>query len=84
MKLRQVQFGDDDGPTMLTVEISAEEATLLYGFLGHTAPARVTEASNLEWGNLFSDLATDLGDIGIRLYDEGWPRLQFPFRGEDS
>lgn len=72
MKLRNATFNDTDELATLTVEITAREAALLYAFVGHTSPASVTAATDLEWGNTIYDVAEDLSSIGNRFFDGGW------------
>ena len=83
MRLIQVSFDEEDQPTRMVVELSARELALIYGFLGPTAPLAVSERAGVEWGNLFSDLAGEIGSIGARFYEDGWdyPRLGLQTKG---
>lgn len=73
MQLKAATFDDLDDLDVVTVTMTAREMALLYGIVGGIAPKKITDASNIEWGNLFADLADDLGSIGCRFYDDGWP-----------
>ena len=72
MKLREAHYNEAEEPTRLTVELAAEEARLIYGFIGHSSPQAVADRVGIEWGNLLLDLGGDLGSIGARLFEEGW------------
>ncbi len=75
MNLLAATFDEDSSEASLatiTVRLTAAEAALLAAFTSQVAPKAVTEASNIEWGNLMYDLADDLSSIGNTFYEAGW------------
>ena len=84
MKLREAHYNEAEEPARLTVELTAEEARLIYGFIGYTSPKAVTGRVGIEWGNLLSDLGSDLGSIGARLFEEGWDAPNLGLRTEEQ
>lgn len=73
MKLRAVQMNDEDAPASITVELTTDEAALLYAFVGRIAPKAVTDVSgDVRWGNALYDVADCLtGSFFNRFWDEG-------------
>lgn len=73
MKLRQITLDDDEMPETITVELTVDEAALLYALTGHIAPKSVTEAGgDIRWGNALYDVADCLsGSFFNRYWDEG-------------
>lgn len=73
MKVRSIQLGDDDMPERLTVEMTTDEAAMLYTFVGRIAPAQVSQATgDVRWGNTLYDMAECVaGSFFNRFWDEG-------------
>lgn len=77
MKLRAATFNDQDELATATVEVTAEELTLIYMFVGRVAPAPISAKAGVEWGNTFADLGEAVSNIGCRFYESSWPDLGF-------
>lgn len=77
MKLRSATFNDKDELATATVEVTAEELTLIFMFVGRVAPAQITAHAGIEWGNAFFDIGQSVGSIGVRFYESSWPDLGF-------
>lgn len=74
MHLRSMDFDHDGEPAQFCVTISPREMALIYAFVGCVSPKAVTDAcGTVEWGNTMFDLGSDLGSIGNRFYENGWP-----------
>lgn len=73
MKLRAVHMGDDEMPATLAVEMTVDEAALVYAFVGRIAPKAVTDAAgDVRWGNALYDVASCLtGSFFNRFWDDG-------------
>jgi hypothetical protein len=73
MKLRAVQMDDEDVPASITVEMTTDEAAVIYAFLGSIAPKAVTDAAgDVRWGNALYDVADCLSaSFFNRFWDEG-------------
>lgn len=77
MKVRAINFDENEEPESLVVEMTTNEAALLYAFLGHISPARVTAASgDVKWGNALYDAADCLsGAFFNRMWDAGFDEV---------
>lgn len=74
MKLRRVDLDDAEMPERITVEMTVDEAGLLYALTGNVAPRTVTEAmfNDTRWGNALVDVAECLsGSFFNRYWDNG-------------
>lgn len=72
MKMRAAAFDDDQEPERFTVEVSLDELALLYRFVGHISPARITElAGDVRWGNALYDVADGISTIFNTFFDDG-------------
>ena len=72
MKLRAVEMDDEEMPASLTVEMTVDEAALLYALTGKVAPKVVAEAIGLDFGNALYDVASCLsGSFFNRWWDNG-------------
>lgn len=74
MKVRAITFDNEEEPEGLTVEMTVDEAALLYAFVGRISPKRVSDTSgDVRWGNALYDMADCLsGAFFNRLWDAGW------------
>lgn len=77
MKLHSATFNDKEELATATVEVTAEELTLIYMFVGRVAPSQITAHAGIEWGNAFYDIGESVLSIGSRLYKSSWPDLGF-------
>ena len=72
MRLREAIFPDgEDLPIKFVVTTTPQELALLYALMAKIAPIDITNKTNLEWGNLFSELSDDISIIMNRFYDGG-------------
>lgn len=74
MKIRRFDLDDDERPATVTVEMTMDEAALIYAFVGHISPKRVTDAcGDARWSNALLDVASALGGgVFNRWFDDGW------------
>lgn len=72
MKIKNVSFNEDELPEKLTVEMSVDEATLIYGLTGTIAPRLITNKVGLKFGNALGEVASCLsGTFFNRFWDNG-------------
>lgn len=73
MKIRSVDFNEDEEPTTVTVTMTVDEAALIYCYTGRTAPLYVTRATgDQKWGEANDEIAGCLsGSFFNRFYDNG-------------
>lgn len=82
MRVKQVTFDDDAMPESLVVEMSTDEAALIYAFVGYVSPKAVSAAAGGgAWGLTLDEVASCLsGSFFNVFWDDGArevaPRIQ--------
>lgn len=71
MKIKSVTFDEATEPETLTVVMSVDEASLIYGLVGHIAPADVPDGPDRL---ALSTIAECLSDTFFNIYWEGGHR----------
>lgn len=73
MKVRSIEFDDDEEPVALTVTMTVDEAALIYAYTGRTAPLWVTKATgDQKWGEANDEIAGCLsGSFFNRFWEAG-------------
>lgn len=77
MKIRRFDLDDDEELATITVEMTVDEAALIYAFVGNTSPKQVTEVSGWsKWAEVLNEVANGLsGGIFNRWYEAGWSEV---------
>jgi hypothetical protein len=71
MKIKTVEFNDEEEPVSFTVHMTAKEAALLYGFTGFISPQKISDRAGPEWVDACYGLAQAGGFFNM-FYDDGW------------
>lgn len=72
MKLKSITLNDKEMPASVTVELTIDEAALLYALTGFVAPLTITEAlGDVRWGNAIYDISGCLSDALFNRFWEG-------------
>lgn len=72
MKVKHISLNEDEIPETITVEMSVDEAALIYGLTATIAPRLVTNKVGLKFGEALSEIATCIsGAFFNRFWDRG-------------
>ncbi len=72
MRIRNVEFDEDENPIAFTFAMSADEAAVLYRLTGHLSPSRMAKASgDQRWADAMMEAARGLGNAFNGFYEEG-------------
>lgn len=86
MKVKSIELDEDEMPERVLVEMTLDEAAVVYRLTGGIAPRTVSRALlGTRWGEALDGVATCLsGAFFNRFWDDGANEVVPPWRGLDA